>query len=352
MNSENGTLTLPEIPGLSIRMQYHGEIPDAEAMEAVSPLQLGDSLEIQSNRTVEMTIEFSTRLLQLPEFVVNDSTVDRNLRGAHVDYLASCMKKGTFRPEFVTIVTCVCEEKFGDNPPFSEFRMNGQHCCWARQSMPTDWRCPVRHIKYKAKTLQDMRLLYVSIDRGAPRTSANVVNAYLAGTELFAGVPRKVIALLASGLAIWLDERSDGGRLTMDPDTKAVLMQTTHKDVTAQVKDWLTVPGRSQHDVWIMFARAPVIAALFATFDKLPSRAHEFWNVVADGLGITVVNDPRFRLRERLKGSSLYSQKSRKEIVNQEMMYSWCINAWNSWRAGKELSLLKTSYSGIRPKAK
>lgn len=346
--TDNGLATLPEVFGLSPRMQFHGE-PSTE--EVVSPLSLGEGLLLTSNRTIEFSIDFATRLLQLPEFIVNDSAVDRNLREGHVNYLHNCMKTAMFRSEWVSIIECECEEELPPNPQYSNFRMNGQHCGWARLLMPPEYRCAVRHMKYKAKTIQDMRLLYVSIDRGAPRTQGNVINAYLAGTDLFAGVSRATIAVMASGLGVWLKNPKDEAHMTADQ--KAVLMQTTHKAVTMLIKDWLTAPGRSNPDILKMFDRSPVVAALYETFSRLPSRAAEFWDVVSSGIGITVVNDPRWKLRERLKGASLYGKRAAgKERASGEDMFAWAINAWNAWRAGKELQALKGATGGVRPKAK
>jgi hypothetical protein len=354
MSANSNGIALSEVLGISNRMQFHGDANLGNDLP--SPLDLGESLSLVSNRTVELSTDFATRILQLNEFVVNDSAVDRNLRDNHVEYLVSCMQRGLFRPEWVSVITCECEEAIDPNPPFSEYRMNGQHCAWARIEYArltgnSEYRCAVRHMKYKAKTIADMRVLYTSIDRGAPRTAGNVINAHLAGTPGFVGVPKRMITLLASGLAHWLEVPGSG--ILLDPDTKAVYMQQKYRDLTLAVKEWMMDKVRTDKTVLPIFQRAPVAGALFDTFNKLPSRAHEFWDVVATGIGVAQVSDPRYRLRERLRTSSLRAKGfNRREKSDAEDMYSWCINAWNNWRAGKEVTALKGAHAGVRPKAK
>src|SRR5436190_8943088 len=135
---------------------------------------LGSGLELKSRKTVELTQEFANSFLETAEF-----TGDRPLRTSHVMFLCRQMEAAAFRWEQVNLMTCMWQGR--------EYRMNGQHTCWARvyAELPKGARTPVAVLKYAAEAEQDMRQLYATIDRGAPRNRGNVVVSYLSGRSEF-----------------------------------------------------------------------------------------------------------------------------------------------------------------------
>jgi hypothetical protein len=354
-------LKAEEAPAVSERMTFSGHAPET----VVNIDDVYEDCRLISERKLDLDHDAATNILQLPEFIVNDAEVDRNLRDRHVEYLSACMNGGRFHPEWVSIITCVCKARVGANPPGSEFRMNGQHTCWARLHVDADYRCPVKHLRYEAESIDAMRRLYASIDRNAPRTTGNVINSYLAGTDGFEKANKRILGFLSSGMVFWLAPQEDGEEQkvksskwrTIDPDTLAYLMRTKYREIVTRVLDFLT-DGRLTHTAIRIVGRSPVIAAMYETMTKLKSSAsHEFWEKVMDGIGLESTTDPRYKLREALMSATIGQGNGKAKgvkSVSQEDMYRWCITCWNYWRRDEPMKVLKGEgkSTGARPKAR
>src|SRR5262245_6365516 len=112
MASENGSIML-ETSKTFDRTVLEG------APEPQDVLELGEGLKLTRRGTEELSVDFATNLLNMAEF-----SSDRPLDDRHVARLLNAMKRGTFLPEQVQIITCTLNGK--------EYRMNGQHTSWAR----------------------------------------------------------------------------------------------------------------------------------------------------------------------------------------------------------------------------
>lgn len=363
MNEENKTIAPTtcngESPDTTDRMTFTGWVPDPTSNAPVCDLGNGLLLVIDVKR--ELTHAKASWLLQLPELRIGDASLDRPLRDDHVTRLLRHAQRGTFHPEWGQVITCICDEKVGDNPPGTEYRMDGQHRAWMRLYMPEDWKYNTRWLKYHAKSLEDLRLLYASIDRGAPRTPSNVINAHLAGTDQFEGCHTWLIRLLAGAMHVWLWEDIHV-RKQHDADEVAYLMQTDHADIVNAVKDYLLgCPKGTMFEKTIR--RVPVVAAMYETFRVTGVDHRLFWDCVRDGLGEEVkgLKDPRIKLhnglRESVVGQGSDTGRTNKRdgngrttIVPSEGMYRWCVNCWNLWRKGETISQLKMPET--RPMAK
>jgi hypothetical protein len=307
--------------------------------ETYQVTELGSGLQLVKKSKLNFNHPAAERIIDLEEF-----KGDRILKQKHVDYLIQSMLRGTFHPEWVNIVTCECEDKI--------YRMNGQHTAWARLDMPKDYECDVTLLEYEAETMEDMRILYASIDRSSPRTRANVIKAYLAGTDEFNGLKSHTIQLMPQGFSQWF-WKTPTERHKHDGDDVAYLLKTDHYDLAMKVCAFLdkNAVGLDQKHI----RRAPVVAAMFATFNKAPQIAVEFWKPVADGLGIETKSDPRLKLRNELQRSAVdYAggARSEKKRVSQEYMFRQCVAAWNAYRDGRPLQLLKAFEKGPRPGVK
>ena len=324
--------------------RFEGIVPeDGEVFEVTS---LGKGLTLDSERKVDLTNDLATKVLELVQV-----PYERKLRDTHVAYLINCMKRETFRPEMVRLTSCICEEAVHEQPKGTEFRMNGQHTCWAMIEMPNDYKCPGKIIlaKYIAKTAQDMRLLYASIDRIAPRTRANVITAHLADTAQFKGLPLTVIEYLSQGYSFYKWPLINDRR-KHDGDDTAYLMQSKDANLVNTVCAYLTTFSITNLG-WLR--RSPVIAAMFTTFDKAVKASGEFWDCVREGTGFIDKNDPRLRLRNALMTSRITKgQKQVTKRASEEEMFRWCISAWNAWRRGDTLTALRAVMNADRPKAK
>jgi hypothetical protein len=317
--------------------------------EIHSIAELGEGLRLLRRRNIEMTIEFANTFLEIPEFAIGDEKIDRKLQEAWVIHLAREMIAGTFRWEQVTLATCNCEGR--------KFRMNGQHSAWARLyadeelSKVKGLRTPVQLLEYEAASEQDMRQLYATIDRGKPRNRGMVVTSYTSGTEEFPGYSKGVLRFLAQGLTWWLWATPDLRSLHTG-DEVAMLMLRDHHKVCLAVGSFIreSKPADFRH-----LKRQPVIAAMFATFNKAPQVARDFWIKVRDGIGLTSKEDPQLTLRNYLMTASLAATRLTAgdgKIVDTEDMFKACLMAWNAHRINRPLKLLKPTQVEGRPEVR
>lgn len=316
--------------------ERHGTITKGDVVDVTS---LGSGLTLVRKRQVEFTVGEATKFLEeLAEFVG-----DRHLKQNHVDHLVRHMRRGTFHSEWVTLITCRYNGKV--------YRMNGQHTAWARIEMSASWECPVTLLEYEAKDEEDMRTLYSSIDRGSPRTRNNVIDSYLVGTQQFKDVKRQSLSVLPHGFSLWM-WAGQRERSQHDGDDVAYSLKSTHYDLALKVCAFLDnlSPRENKH----MF-RSPVVAAMFATFERAPQIAREFWSPVADGTGMTQKGDPRLKLRNELLQTVVglgVGALSEKRKVTQEHMYRLCLAAWNAYREGRPLQILRATEKGKRTAVK
>jgi hypothetical protein len=100
------------------------------------------------------------------------------------------------------------------------------------------------------------------------------------------------------------------------------------------------------------FRRASVLAGMLETFDAAPQKAVEFWTGVCTGLNLGEKTDPRYKLRTALQTSTVMSANSgSKKRVDAETMYRWGIFAWNMWRKGAPMQVLRAPAGTKRPRA-
>lgn len=291
-------------------------------------------LKLLTKTQVALTHARAEAILNLTEF-----SPDRPLRNQHVAYLVNAMRRGTFRQELVSIITCVWNG--------NEYRMNGQHTNWARLEMPAEWPCQVTLMRYEAETEHDMRRLYGSIDRNAPRTTSNVIVSYLYDTPEFEGFGKSALQLISQGMGQWLW----GMHRTKhhDADDRAYLLIKEYRPIAVAINGLIGTRADGIEHLY----RAPVVAAMFATMNRAVRIASEqFWPVVGGGIGVTGLSDPRHRLRNLLMTERVargVRGAGKKGGVTAEDMYRSCIAAWNAFREGRDLQVLRKSFSGDRP---
>ena len=250
---------------------------------------------------------------------------ERKVRRRHVNYLVAAMERGTFRPEQVQLMSC---EFDGDT-----YGVNGQQCGRARVNAASCPGGPVAVLRYRAKTVEGLRKLYASVDRGAPRIRSHVVASYL-GDEFDLTTPQQ--QLLASSVLQLV-----GGRATdceMDGDELATTMLGPLNDIchaTARLIPELITP-ESRH-----MKRAAVIGAVLATMQVDQGDAELFWRSVSTGLGFDRMSDPRVRLRNWLLETSILGNAQTKRHASREDMYRVCLPLWNAWRQNESIQIVR-----------
>lgn len=297
---------------------------------------------ILSDKCVEFTKELAQKFITMQSF-----EGERVLRDAHVEFLLTEAKKGTFLIHLATLISAHCR---WDN---SERRLNGQHTCWMREYMSDAWSPMIRVLRYEVDTQDDFRKLYSAIDRGAPRTKGHVISARLLGTEQFKEFSQQTIRMLASALVLRVG-RSLSGRKRLSPDEIATLLSGDHYRLAIAVGSYMETMDRSRdgRHMW----RAPVIAAMFATFEKHITASKEFWEGVRLGVGMTSASDPRLRLRNLLQTTNISQTDAMGTagnstgVISGEDMYRWSVHCWNLWRDGETIKNLRILAK--RPSAK
>lgn len=270
---------------------------------------------------------------------------ERPLREGHHRYLNKQMVDDNFNWGIVEIMLCACAETD------KTYRVNGQHTCTARNNLPLEFGDPVvRCSLYYADTLDQVRKLYASIDRGASRTRGHVASAYLLDKPPFEDVPVSFIKQVVEGYSFWKWADKDKRSHTVEEIATALVEDhfKLMKNVIAFYK------ANKKFFESQLTARAPVIGAFLATMDIAPMKAPPFWVKVLKGAGLNE-KDPEYALREKYLTKRLLHRASEKtteeSIISSEIAYCACLHAWNAFREQRTAGFFKGLKNG-RPNLK
>lgn len=284
---------------------------------------------------VDLTKKKAYEFLELETF-----QGERPIREGHVQFLYDEVASGRFLWHNVTIAAAVLDN--------ITYRINGQHTCWMRVNVEGSEDLKehiVTERLYKVNDSEQLRSLYSAFDRNAPRSIGHISTVVLMDTDAGRDIPPSSIRCGVSGFRLWWSGGSKFNRETMNMNEVLEIIKQNYPAIFSSVCQFVRV----HWDDHFFVRRSPVVAALFATFDKNVKASMEFWEPVATGLSLENKSDPRFALRNFLIEHSLTLVKGNKK-VGAETMYRICINAWNSWRKGESVTHFKPSaYTGDRP---
>lgn len=301
----------PEVDPARVRFKTNPDLPNLPGLGAPQYKVLVD-------RTIKLDHDRAFRYCDLPIF-----EGERQINQSHVQTLYDRMRRGSFNPRLVVLASC----RFGGQT----FKINGQHTCWAVVNMPSHFSMEVREVQFHVNTQDDLRSVYSMFDQNLPRTEGHLTKVRLVQTDLAEGLWTSLIGRLSAGLKFWVFETARDQRRYKDEETAALAhkYKETFRAVAFTIQENSDDAG--------LVTRQPVIAAMFATFDKVPTIARGFWQTVIDGLNLTNRTDPRYKLRRYLQDSAISSPSklTGKKAVEREAMYRVCIAAWNKWRKGE-----------------
>jgi hypothetical protein len=295
--------------------------------------------DVLSDETVTLDSDKSAEYIDLPIF-----PGEREVTDNHVQTLFDEMKKGTFNPMLVILSTA------GFNGV--TYKINGQHTCWAVVYMAEQkkgFSMKVREIRYKVTTEEQLKLLYASYDRLKARSDTHVSKVFLVGTAATDGIWNSVIASVVGGFRFWHVE-SENERKRIAPEQLAATIQKEFTELFRTVAKYV-----QDHHNDTLAKKQPIIAAMFATFQKVPTKANDFWQPVMDGLNMNSKTDPRYVLRETMlkagiKPTRKTGEGREKRLMSSEEMYRLCISAFNKWRKGEEAhAALRTTKERLKP---
>lgn len=212
------------------------------------------------------------------------------------------------------------------------YRMNGQHSatmlCELNGVFPENLYAHID--EYRVEDEQDLAMLFRQFDdRKSGRSAADVAGAYQGLVPELQGVKRSVGKLGIEAIT-WYRQYIESVK-TPHQDEQYSLF---HDVNTHEFLLWLNDVFSSKTPE---FKNKPVVAAMWATFDKNPPEARAFWMEVARG----------GKELEELAPSTvldawLTSIKTDKELdIKPGEYYRGCIYAWNAHRADKDIEKIR-----------
>lgn len=295
-----------------------------------------------SDEMVNLTRKLAFELLELDAF-----SAERPVRENWVQFLYDEWRGGRFLWHQAMISFGIVNQKNEDGTVVPHpYRLNGQHTCWMRVSIPKELEprgaCKVRRLIYECVDMDGLREIYSVIDRNAPRTNAHVAKVLLIDSYPCSAMPLSYLNALLSGLKLWLWESYDERRLRGSPHEMAAIVQVKYPDLFHIVSQYFHL----KYGEWLPVRRSGIIAALFATFHKSGGLATEFWDKVSSGLGLDSKTDPRYQLRQfcNSHGTAYTSHHA----INAEDTYRVAINLWNKWRESEPVQAVRLLESRVK----
>lgn len=296
-----------------------------------------------SDEMVNLTRTKAFEILEYDTF-----TAERPVREYWVQMLYNEWLAGRFVWHMAMVAHGVVMERGPDNTRIPHiYRLNGQHTCWMRVSIPKDKEpkspCKVRQLIYECEDMDGLREIYAVIDRNAPRTNAHISKVLLADATARDGLPLSYLNNMIAGMKLWLWESKWERTFKGNPQEMSALIQGRYKDIFHIVSIFF----QTKYNEWGHIRKAGIVAALLATFDKHGGEAAAFWDQVCSGLNFTSKTDPRYQLRRYCEDHQIGQGN---QPVSAEDLYRVALNMFNKWRTGEEVASVHTTDS--RPKVK
>ena len=231
--------------------------------------------------------------------------------------------------------------------------MDGQHCCTAITKYGLGQECTVEI--YHVNTKLGLSLLFKQFNQ-LPRTISEAVRV----EKESLGLPwSNTVAALVASAASLLEEGGEKfnmpsvsfskyNKLSMERKVEYISRYIPEGDFLERI-----LRTDNKGEGWKMLKRAPVAAAMIMTWRKSASDAEIFWTRVRDGENLTR-KMPEWKLREFYLSHSLFNYrngKSYRKADNHEFIYK-TITAWNAFREGREVYILKHLPNKPCPKIK
>lgn len=247
---------------------------------------------------------------------------DRPLSERRMMVYRKLFKEGGFRP--VAWAKCFCKETG------STYRVNGKHTSTLLSSMEVIPEFYVVVESYEADTLEDVARLYATFDsRIQLRTVGDINRSFAASNPELATVSSRIINSVVGGMsyAKWLD-----GYAAIPAADRAEMM-LDNVEFVLWVRDMFGNSGDSSKARPLM--RVPVVAAMYATYQRSQKDSEAFWAAVRDESGPRPTCPDR-KLAKFLSTQSVENgagaRKPQSRMARPREFYVKCLHAWNAWR--------------------
>lgn len=270
---------------------------------------------------------------------------DRGLKKPIMEHLRKALRAGEARP--FEIAVCWCEETG------QFYRANGKHSCHSVAEYLEDDSLsphhPVQFVisEYACDTLEDVAKLYATFDRKAQSRSPNDVYLAFAATDMqLASIGKKLVSLAVQGMTF--AEWGESCYLAATPEDRAQLL-LDHRPFAHFLKGLLCSEGKKKNRIRTPkhMQRAPVVAAMFTTYQIDPKKSGQFWELVRDESSYDSQAPDRILAAYLLRANVNMGQgakktkqgEAEKEISGRRAMFVKCLHAWNAWRRGTRTDL-------------
>lgn len=282
--------------------------------------------QIEKPRTMQ-----ATKALVSEFFNMEALPRDRPLSSRRLMIYQRILANGEFRP--VTWASAFCKEMG------VTYRVNGKHTSTLLHGVLDDLpEFFVTVERYECPTMEDVAKLYSTFDSNIGiRNASDIVLSFASTVKEFNQdsnpIAKKTLLLsvTAAAFAEWgLNYHSEK---TVVERAELIL---DNVDFTLWLDEilWPKIKGRKQKDaahIW----RAPVAAAMYATWHKARGDSTQFWQAVrdeSDELGSVT----RVLAKWLDRSACRTAMQSKKPIVAFREMYVRCMQHWNAWRNGDE----------------
>lgn len=252
----------------------------------------------------------------------------RGIRPAHVKELAEKMRAGQYNGGQVV---------FGINGK-GQHVVDGQHTLTAVVASGIPIQAIVK--KVDCPTSEDLAHLWQQYDGGIPRGLADYVRSEIGALDI--GWSSQFGALIA-GAAVIVTHGITRRQITKSEKIKLIKDYLTDG---AFVRD---IAGETFSSAMHM-KRQAVVAVMILSYRISEQDAYLFWTKVKTG-EMLEKTDPEYHLRNFLITSAIRGVSLTK-IANPREFYVRSVKAWNCFREGKRMSLLRYSFDGHIPKLK
>lgn len=247
----------------------------------------------------------------------------------HVGYLAQAMKDGLFRYGDIGIARMQGKQ----------FQLNGQHTCHAISETSLSQECIVE--TWEVENMEEMSILYRQYDPTYGGRKLGHLLAFETIALLGKEFPAKVSNLIITALSL-----NDSSTMVMSTQQKTDLLKL-HLEEARWLKKIVWVEPRPK-----FLLRGAVCSAMLRAWRVSRKDAERFWSDVRDGESLNR-RDPQKLLRDFLLSSSVNSgrgSQNKNNVSQHEMIYK-SIVAWNAFRRGEQLTILKHFPTKEIPKA-
>lgn len=258
---------------------------------------------------------------------------DRLLSERRLQVYERLMRAGQFRPCIWAKAEC---SETGET-----YRVNGKHTSTLLSRIAGEvQQIYVTIESYDCPTLEDVGRLYGTFDSAiASRSTSDVNRAFAATVPELASLPRKVIDACVTGMAIHEIGGVSGGREFGTPADRAERL-LDHPEFVLWAASILSPMEKAKH-----MCRGGVVGAMFGSRQKAKRDAELFWVAVRDETGERPTLPDR-QLAKWLGTTSVSNARSAPHLpanrkAEPREFYVRCTHAWNAWRRGEDVKLLK-----------